>query len=346
MGRKNKKYYKNLHDQAYDKLTSMQAFGESKKEAVLNGSDKNKIFSFNTYKTYWKHIKYFIRWMQQNYPEIKTLKKARAYVPEWLQSRVDQIDKNGNHLSAWTIQTEAKALAKLFDISPDDSDYFSPPKRRRVNIKRSRGAAVRDRHFSEKNNWELVCFARGTGLRRSELEALKGGNCKRVDELYKRLEELQNKPDITTKESQELKSIRDVLEQFPDEKYFVWVANGKGGRSRYSPILGDHKQDIVDRIKNTDPDKNVWEYVSSNADIHGYRADYATMIYKAYARDIKDIPYDKINKGTGKKYQGDVYVCRGDEKGKKLDKRAMLKASKALGHNRIDVVANNYLRSL
>ena len=33
MGRKNKKYVKTLHQQAYETLKSMQAFGESKKEA-------------------------------------------------------------------------------------------------------------------------------------------------------------------------------------------------------------------------------------------------------------------------------------------------------------------------
>ena len=58
LGRKNKKYYKDLHQQAYDRLTGMQAFGESKKEAVKNGTDDiffqyltivletHKIFSF------------------------------------------------------------------------------------------------------------------------------------------------------------------------------------------------------------------------------------------------------------------------------------------------------------
>lgn len=52
MGYKDKKYSKTLHQQAYDKLTGMQAFGESKKEAIANGTAKDKIFSFNTYKTY------------------------------------------------------------------------------------------------------------------------------------------------------------------------------------------------------------------------------------------------------------------------------------------------------
>ena len=54
-------------------------------------------------------------------------------------------------------------------------------------------------------------------------------------------------------------------------------------------------------------------------------------LYKAHARKIEEIPYDKINQGTGRRYQGDVYVCRKDEAGKKLDKAAMLVCSKAWG---------------
>ena len=107
MGRRNKAYSKDLHQQAYDRLTRMQAFGESKKEAVANGTDREKIFSFNTYKNYWKHTKYFIKYIQANHPECTTLKSAKKYVNEWLQVRVDQ------GLSAWTVQLEAKALGNL-----------------------------------------------------------------------------------------------------------------------------------------------------------------------------------------------------------------------------------------
>ena len=69
-------------------------------------------------------------------------------------------------------------------------------------------------------------------------------------------------------------------------------------------------------------------------------------MYKAHAREIEDIPYDRVNKGTARKFKGDVYVCRKDEAGRKLDKAAMLICSKALGHNRISVVADNYIRGL
>ena len=90
MGRRNKAYYKDLHQQAYDKLVGMQAFGESKRAAVVAGTDKEKIFSFNTYKSYWKHTKYFIQYIKEHHPECTTLKSARKYVNEWLQARADQ----------------------------------------------------------------------------------------------------------------------------------------------------------------------------------------------------------------------------------------------------------------
>jgi len=340
MGRKNKSYSKDLHQQAYDRLTGMQAFGESKKEAVANGRSKDKIFSFNTYQTYWKHTKYFIRYIRENHLECTTLKSAKKYVNEWLQARVDQ------GLSAWTIQTEAKALGKLYGIQPDDEDYFAPPKRNRGDIRRSRGDRVRDRHFSEANNDELIKFCRGTGLRRSELTALKGKDLVTRAQIEDETARLESIPEDrrTPPEAKQLEMLKDS--GMFDAEYFTHVRSGKGGRERLSPIIGKHAEQIIDRMKNTPAEENVWQYVNANADIHGYRAEYATAIYKARARGIQDIPYDRVNKGTGKRYQSDVYTCRKDEAGKKLDKAAMLICSKALGHNRVSVVAENYIRGL
>lgn len=68
MGRKNKSYSKDLHQQAYEKLTSMLALGESKREAVLNGAADDKIFSVNTYKTYWEAHKVLLEVCQGKIP--------------------------------------------------------------------------------------------------------------------------------------------------------------------------------------------------------------------------------------------------------------------------------------
>lgn len=348
MGYKNKKYQKDLRHQIYDRLTEMLRAGEgtSKKKAKAAGTDRDKIFSYNTYETYRKHCYYFADYIRQYHSECTNLKKARKYANEWLQSRVDQVDKNGNHLSAWTIQTEAKALAKLYGIQPDDKDYFRPPKRQRHEIKRSRGEAVRDRHFSERNNAELVNFCRGTGCRRNVLEKLKGRDLITREEIKNEIIKLENKGTLTSHEKSHLTCLKDAMKYFSEYAYFIHHQGDKGGRERFSPIIGPHTEEIVARMRRTGQEEKVWQYVSSNADIHSYRGEYATEIYKLYARPIDQIPFDRKNKGTGRRFQSGVYTCRKDEKGKKLDKDAMEVASKALGHNRISIVADNYIRGL
>lgn len=340
MGRRNKAYSKDLHQQAYDRLTGMQAFGESKKEAVANGTEKEKIFSFNTYKSYWKHTKYFIKYIKENHPECTTLKSAKKYVNEWLKARMDQ------GLSAWTVQLEAKAMGKLYGISPDDENYFKPPKRNREDIKRSRGDRVRDKHFSKTNNDELIKFCKGTGLRRAELGELRGKDLVTREQIEAEISRLEGRPaeELTPADTKRLEMLQDT--RLFEGDYFTHVRNGKGGRERMSPIIGPNMEQIVERIKSTPAEEKVWQHIHQSADIHGYRAEYATIIYKAKARAIEEIPYDRVNRGTGRKYQSEVYTCRKDEAGRKLDKAAMLVCSKALGHNRIEVVANNYIRGL
>ena len=91
MGRRDKSYSRDLKQQIHDRLTGMLAIGEGKKQAVADGTDRNKIFSYNTYQTYRKHCNYFATYVRENHPECTTIRKARKYVNEWLQSRVDKI---------------------------------------------------------------------------------------------------------------------------------------------------------------------------------------------------------------------------------------------------------------
>lgn len=241
--------------------------------------------------------------------------KRKKYVNEWLQVRVDQ------GLSAWTVQLEAKAMGKLYGISPDDENYFKPPKRNREDIKRSRGDRVRDRHFSKTNNDELIKFCRGTGLRRKELQELRGKDLVSREQIEAEISQLESVP-----VEQRAPSVTKRLEMLQDarmfpEGWFIHVRNGKGGRERLSPIIGKNAEQIIERIAGTPAEEKVWQHVHNSADIHGYRGDYATAIYKAHAREIKDIPYDRVNRGTGKRYQSQVYTCRKDEAGKSWTRR-------------------------
>ena len=66
--------------------------------------------------------------------------------------------------------------------------------------------------------------------------------------------------------------------------------------------------------------------------IYGLPRNYeGKALYSIIARDVKSIP------------PKERYCMRGDRKGEVLDKVAMYVASRNLGHNRIDVIARNYL---
>ena len=346
MGRDNKKYFKDLREQVHEKLMGMQSFGESKKTAIENGTEKDKIFSFATYETYWKHSKYFVAWINQKYPECTTLRSAKRHVYEWLEYRSNSVNKIGEPLSAWTIQTECAALNKLFSIDKSDPNRFQPPQRRREDIRRSRVDVKQDRHFSKTNNAELIDFCRGTGCRRGVLERLEGRDLWTRDMMEDRVRELERKGRRTEKEERHLLTIKDALRVFPEEKEFLHHRKDKNGKYRFAPIVGSKRDQIIERVRSTAPKEKVWKHVPKSMDVHSYRAEYATRLYKDRARDIDRIPYDRINRGTGHRYQSQVYVCRKDEAGKKLDKRAMAVCSKALGHNRISVIADHYLRGL
>ena len=87
---------------------------------------------------------------------------------------------------------------------------------------------------------------------------------------------------------------------------------------------------ILDRMRSAGGGL-VWSRVPSAADIHSYRADYACRVYSAHARPLREIP------------PAERYHCRGDLKGRTYDRKAMMVASKALGHSRLSVIASHYL---
>ena len=118
------------------------------------------------------------------------------------------------------------------------------------------------------------------------------------------------------------------------ERYMLVGIKGKGGKIRECPILSLKEgavEKVIDRMKSTPAGQLVWPKIPSRADIHSYRADYCRAIYEKYSRPINEIP------------KSERYYCRSDLKGVIYDKRAMAVVSRALGHNRISVIAGHYL---
>jgi len=280
------KLRKQLQDNLRDKWN--KGYARAKHDIKDLHNSTPYIHSENTFKTYHAQVNHFCDWCKNN--GIKEHSEALQRVPEYMQHL------NDSGKSAWSQSTALNALAKAFDKSTTDFDY-KLPQRSRSDIVRSRGAAVRDAHFSPENNKDLIRFCDATGLRKRELSALKGS--------YKTVK---------------------------DGKLYIHVYNGKGGKER--DVLVNRDVQFVSNMMDRAGDGKVFPKLHNGADYHHYRGNYATNLYLSLARPLDKIP------------PKERYICRGDMKGKIFDKQAMAIVSQNLGHNRIDVIANNYLYQL
>lgn len=260
------------------------------------------IYSDGTMRAYSKACMNFADYVKEQAGRHTSLENAKQYVTPYLQERIDA------GKSAYTIKKDLSALSKLYHV-PSSEFKIETPARQRQDITRSRenlvfsektGRWIKDTktcygRFSEKNHQEFVNFCRGTGLRRSEITALKGN-------------QLIQKGD----------------------SYYLHV-KGKGGRERDVPIRGKYKQEIIEKCQKAENNR-VWNKVPAHADIHRYRSEYATNYYKDIARDPKNLP------------RSERYCCQKELAGTWYDRKAMAEVSRALGHNRVEVIASNYLR--
>lgn len=126
----------------------------------------------------------------------------------------------------------------------------------------------------------------------------------------------------------------DALRYDSSGRPFLHITRGtKGGKIRDAVIIGatpEETEYIVGLFKSAGKMK-LLPKVSSAYDNHRYRAEYAKRLYQHFARNIDEIP------------KKERYIMRKDRAGEILDKQAMRKVSTAMGHNRIDVIALNYL---
>lgn len=265
---------------------------------------QDKIYMDTTLNQYHAHWDDYCNSMQRAGYKVnghvpRTLAEAAGYMPQYLDElKARPGSRPGTTFSAWSVRAYFAASAKVLGLSAAN---YKLPTRRRQDITRSRGAAARDGHFSESKNAELVEFCRATGLRNlKELQQVRGSD----------------------------------LVDLGGGRYSIRV-HGKGGRWRDAPIYGSPAQveAVVGRMRAAGSGP-VWSHVSSGADIHGYRADYAARVYLAHARPIKTIP------------PSERYHCRGDMRGRTFDRKAMMVASEALGHSRLSVIASHYLYKL
>lgn len=97
----------------------------------------------------------------------------------------------------------------------------------------------------------------------------------------------------------------------------------KGGKARTAPVLTSEQQDFTAMIeKYCNSKDNIFNDFDNHVEAHFYRANYAKSLYKEL--------YVKKGSELNPQYKGYDAIVLGE-------------VSKALGHNRLNVVVNNYL---
>lgn len=288
-----------------------KAKNEARQEAKEQGKSLSAvnirvdtIHSMNTYKTYLEHCTHFVEWCIQE----KGVNKYASLnkIEKYAKEYLQYREEKG--LSLYTLKAEKAALGKLYS---HEIDYKFKEARTIDKITRSRKETERQKHFSEERNKDLVNIAKGTGGRREDIQKL------------------------TRKDF------------FADSKGNLWVSfeGSKGGRDRLAPVLPAYQEAIKEFLQTKENDEHLFDKIHNAADIHAYRREYAQALYGLVADDKEKAQEYALKYPLRDKKGYNIYYARGDKKtafrGFKDD---IYIVSQALGHNRLSVTVNHYLK--
>jgi RNA polymerase sigma factor (sigma-70 family) len=156
-----------LNEQLRQEFFSRLAIGRSRDLDKRNGLDTRRlIYSWGSYKTYFKVGKRYLAWCKRQGFRCRTLADCRPYCDLWLQENIQR------GLSAYTLKLYTATLSKIYSTSSDA--FIKTPTRHRKDITRSRKPAVRDKNFNPELHQNTINFLLSTGLRRNEANSLRG----------------------------------------------------------------------------------------------------------------------------------------------------------------------------
>ena len=375
-----------LYQAVNHELEGRLALGVSKRGDRSQGLNAERIYSANTFNGYRRNSLKFAEYVVKHSPggRFTTLEEAKHYAPAYIA------DLKAKGYSASSLKTKASALGKLFHCA--GTEFGDTGVRHRSEITRGRrptkisektGKTIKNRstyagRFSEKKHPEIVSFMNATGLRKAELQRLKGNQLLHNDgpahySPYGEVVKLYNS--VTGSDVSAKNASFKVLVPSGD----FLIIRGKGGRVRCAPVLQSGADLVRDKC-GASGYKKVFDKLPSNLDVHSYRARYAQTLYKDLARDtdhfkgsgklaeinrIKDpatkkhalenyyqenvlklLAMDPAQRAAEHPSRSEIYFCRDDLVGVHYDKIAMSAVSEALGHSRICVIAGHYLNSI
>lgn len=306
---------RNLKIQLHQKLDSMLMIGESKHDAkkFYKQYCQDNDLKYNPSKSFGIHSIS----TAENYRQVLNgfgdwLRENRPDV--WETKDLSNIDKSVAYEylrfrdetnSAWSTSKDMSAINKLLPLSLTKEEG-GLKKRRLEDIKRSREPVHHDKEYNPKNYENQILVARSFGLRR---ESIFGGDYQ----------------------------IKDVSLFSRDGKLYCSVIE-KGGRYREAVCIEAYEESIKSAFDIQERDslnKNTFKELYESSEVYLFD-DYTSKVDNhAFRSEYAVERYNELVEGTyfdsDKRYKGYLVSALED-------------VSQSLGHNRISVVVDYYLR--
>ena len=297
-------------NQAQQAIRGQIAYGQSKHRDKISGrGTEGRIYSKSSAKTYEREAANFARWARETHG-CRDLEPAREYVQEYL-NRAE---------SGFTQNTQRSAICKMYRTTAEREGWTTKGTSR-DDITRGRTLDTeRSKHWNPEHHRDFVRTQEGGGFRPHEYKTLVPNDPRTVhgrDIVANRLEERQvYSPQLGREETRLF--VRDVV--------------GKNGLYRDVMIARGYEQHYRDLWERTAPGHTIPQPPTA-ANVHHMRGEYIGRLYHEHARDPRTLD------------RSEVYHPRG-ELGKMypngLDKAALQICSNSAGHQRLDVIVDNY----
>lgn len=235
--------------QVLDRLKKLCAFGDSKHADKKRNHGKpaqNKIYSRKTFETYLAICCRFARWAKDTYG-CNDMDKAICYVAAYLRWRI-AIGR-----SAWTVRTEASALAKLYQCRAADFGVELPTRHREDVTQHRRGRWAG--HFDPVAHKDLMAFCLSCGLRRHEV--------------------VKVRPQDVSVDAQGRTTIH--------------VLQGKGGKKRDVTALDGVPLKLAHRASQRG-DTYIFPSIPKYSPVHEWRRSYAQRLYASLTVPMEQVP--------------------------------------------------------
>lgn len=274
-------------------------------EKKPRGEQSKYIHSIETTKTYRRTVDEFSQYCKDNRIKVKDLSQiTQEHVQGFFNSRKEY--------SSYTLSRELSALNKILETSYTKRD-FGIPDRSLSRITNNRGLSSYDGSHRESQK-PILAFVHATGIRRESISH------------------------ISSKDA--IKDARGLVIGFNVVE--------KGGRERNAPVLLSERERITEFVNSKNPNEPFFpKGIAQNTNPHWERRAYAQESYNQlleakqngidYYNGYKELFINQERQEIAcSRYKNDVVHG--------YQKQEMSEVSQFLGHNRIDIIYQSYLK--